>query len=54
MNTRRKTCHRLDVHCIVYVMVGPNTIDGQYYKGYSEEKAENNSNGLEWEYDEGY
>jgi hypothetical protein len=28
-------------------MVGPNTIDGQYYEGYCEEKAENDANGLE-------
>jgi hypothetical protein len=34
-------------HSIVYVMVRPNTIDGQYYKGYCEEKAENDANGIE-------
>jgi hypothetical protein len=28
-------------------MVGPNTIDGQYYEGYCEEKAENDTNGIE-------
>jgi hypothetical protein len=41
-----ENCHRLYIHDIIYVMVGPNTIDGQDAKGYSEEKAENDANGL--------
>ena len=48
-----KNCHRLDIHGIVYVMVGPNAIDGQDKKRYCEEKAEKDANCLEWECDEG-
>ena len=49
-----KSYYRLDIHGIVYVMVGPNTIYGQDKEGYCEEKAKNDANCLEWEYDEGY
>jgi len=33
------------------VLVGPNAVDGQDTKGYREEKAENDTDCLEWERD---